>query len=331
MIEIGHSYKSSKNSRSLHVTMNTKKLITPVYFPSISSQGVRYSVDSYVDLLVEHQFPCLLISCYDLNRRSMKNDLVKTINNFSDKGNILFLDSGIYESTWKHDPKWSFDTYRETVSLVKCDLYSSFDIFPALNEEYSTFMKKTISVIDKSRALESTGELVPIIHGENPQELFKAIKKVLRAFNFELRMISVAERETGQDIIERGRLLAKIRKLLDQQDHDTVLHLLGCGDPVSLVLFIHCGVDSFDSLDWLKFVLDPDELRMRHFSHSVLIDCDCPYCGNSRYSIFFQVLLHNLYFYQNFMDRIRKRIIADEFESVIKNVVKPDVMRKLRI
>jgi len=311
--------------------MNSKELITPTYFPSVSSHGVRYSVDSYVDLLVEHEFPRLLISCYDLNGKSMKNDLVETINKFSDNGNILFLDSGIFESSWKDDSNWLFDAYRETVSSVKCDLYSSFDIFPASNERYSAFMKRTIESIRKSRALESAGELVPIVHGESPQELLKAVKQVLRAFNFELHMISVPERETGQNIIERACLLGRIRKLLDQQDQNTILHLLGSGDPISLVLFIYCGVDSFDSLDWLKFALDPNELRMRHFSHLVLIDCDCQYCSDNRYSTFFQVLLHNLRFYQNLMDCIRKRIIADELEDFVKNVVNPRVIRNLRL
>lgn len=330
-MEIEVSHKSGKGSRSLKVTVNGKRWITPTYFPSVSSQGVRYSVDSYVDLLVEHQFPFLLVSSYDLDRELMSNDLVKKINKFSDNGNILFVDSGMYESTWKRDPNWLFDNYRETISVVKCDLYSSFDIFPGSNEGYSNFMKRTIRAIRKSRALESRGELVPIVHGENPQELFKAVKKVLRAFDFELRIISVPERETGQDIIERARLLRRIRKLLDQQDQDTILHLLGCGDPISLVLFIYCGVDSFDSLDWLKFALDPDELRMRHFSHSVLIDCNCPYCSNNHYSTFFQVLLHNLYFYQGFMDCVGKKIIANEFEDFVENLIKPYVIRKLRL
>ena len=330
-MEIEGSHKSGKGSRSLKVAVNGKRWITPTYFPSVSSQGVRYSVDSYVDLLVEHQFPFLLVSSYDLNRESMSNDLVKKINKFSDNGNILFVDSGIYESTWKRDPNWLFDNYRETISSVKCDLYSSFDIFPKSDEEYSSFVKKTIRAIRRSRALESRGELVPIVHGENPQELFKAVKKVLRAFDFELRIISVPERETGQDIIERARLLGRIRKLLDQQDQDTILHLLGCGDPVSLALFTYCGVDSFDSLDWLKFALDPGELRMRHFSHSVLISCDCPYCSNNRYSAFFQVLLHNLYFYQRFMDYIGKKIIADELEGFVEDLVKPYVMKDLRL
>lgn len=330
MLEISHAYKSSNNSSSFHGTINGKEFLTPIYFPSVSSLGVRYSVDSYVDLLVEHQYPCLLISCYDLNRKSTKTDLVKTINRFSDNGNILFLDSGIFESSWRNDPNWSFETYRETVSSVKCDFCSSFDTFHARDEKYTDFVKRTIGTIHKSRALESSGQLVPIVHGKNPQELLKAVKKVLRAFNFELRVLSIPERETGQDIIERAHVLRRIRKLLDQQDQATILHLLGCGDPVSLALFTYCGVDSFDSLDWLKFILDPNELRMRHFSHSVLINCECPYCSNKHYSMFFRVLLHNLYFYQNWMQTIRKKIIVNEIEAFMKSVVGPNIMEKLR-
>lgn len=207
MLEITHISKSGESSRSLEIIINDKKIRTPCYFPSVSSYGARFSVDSYVDLIVDHEFPRLLISCYDLNRKPMKKDLVKSLNKYSKGGNLLFLDSGIYESSWKRDRTWSFDSYRKAVSLVKCDLFSSFDIIPEPNGNYTSFVDRTIKMMRRSQALESSGELVPIVHGKNPKSLFSTIKKILRAFDFELRILSIPERETGSHISERANFL----------------------------------------------------------------------------------------------------------------------------
>ena len=273
------------------------------------------------------------MSSYDLVGESLKNDLVSKINKFSTNGNVLFIDSGIYESTWKKDENWTekgLDTYRKTLSSINYDFYSSFDIFPKPDEEYSRFLERTIKAIRESQLQKVVGELIPIVHGRTPQELLQVVKKVIKAFDFELRFLAVPERETGDHLIERAENLSKIRKFLDQQDHDTILHLLGCGDPVSLSLFIFFGVDSFDSLDWLRFALDPMELRMRHFSHLVLINCSCQYCSSEHYSTFFKVLLHNLHFYSGFLEDIRRRIIDDEMADFIKDQF-PDVYSKLRM
>lgn len=327
MAEITLQGSSGRNSRYLQVAINNKKTATPTYFPSVSSQA-RYSIDSYVDLLVDHEFPRLLASCYDLKGRLPKDDLVSKINKFSTNGNVLFLDSGLYESTWKKDNKFSFGEYRQSLSLVDYDFCSSFDVFHQPGEELSFFAEKTIKAIRDSQLQKSGSDLVPIVHGTSPQELLQVVKKVIKAFDFELHFLAVPERETGDDIVERARNLEKIRKLLDQQDHDTVLHLLGCGDPVSLILFIFFGVDSFDSLDWLRSVVDPKELRMRHLSHIGLINCDCPYCSSSNYSTFFKALLHNLYFYSRFLENIRKRIADDEIADFVKDKI-PYVYNKL--
>jgi len=275
----------------------------------------------------------MLVSCYDLDGRTPNDDLATKINNFSAKGNVLFLDSGLYESTWKRDSEWLFDDYGRTVSLIKCDFYSSFDVFPKPNQEYTTFFKQTIRAIRRSQALESEGELVPIVHsrGEDPRELVKVVRGVIKAFNFKLQILSVPERELGPDIIQRVRTIQKIRNLIDQQGHETVLHLLGCGDPVSLALFVYFGVDSFDSLDWLKFALDPNELRMRHFSHLALIDCNCFYCSRRNYIYFFRVLLHNLHFYYNFLKQIGKMITDDEIKDFVKSITPKFVLEKLRL
>jgi len=320
MMDIKGCQKSSGNSRVYYLSINKKEVTTPTYFPSVSSQA-RYSVDSYVDVLCDYEFPRLLISCYDLydlKAKSLNNDLVSKINKFSTNGNVLFLDSGIYESSWRKDQNWLFETYSEIVASVNCDFYSSFDIFRKPDEDYSTFLERTVKKINDSRNLETEDKLVPIVHGENAEALLRAVKSVIRAFDFRLRIISVPERETGGDIMERAHTLKRIRKLLDQQGNDAILHVLGCGDPVSLALYIYSGADSFDSLDWLRFAIDPNEFVLRHLSHSVLFDCTCPYCSESKYS-FFRVLLHNLHFYYRFLNDVRESIIDDKMDGFLKN------------
>lgn len=91
-----------------------KRLLTPTYFPAVSSYGIKYSFHALVRLLTAYSYPRLLISAYDFHLLDdeKKKWLSREIGEYSKKGSFVFLDSGIYESFWKADAKWTYNRAR---------------------------------------------------------------------------------------------------------------------------------------------------------------------------------------------------------------------------
>ena len=314
MIKTKKICEASGYSRVVRIILRKKEVLSPVYFPAISSVQVRYPFETYVNLLVNKSYPRLLVSCYDLYAKS-DNNLFAVLNKYSKEGNLVFLDSGIYESYWKNDENWSFDKYNETASRLNCDLYTSFDILPNGKRSNSSFLEELTQIVFHSSKVKTLGEMVPIIHGRTQDNLMEGVAKVMD--NLAPSVLAIPERETGETLEQRIMTLTKIRKLVNEVKSETLIHLLGCGDPLSLVLYILCGVDSFDSLDWVKFAIDPKELRTRHSAHISLIECNCPACSTRKYDPPYGVWIHNLFFYEDFMEMIRNKICKGTMENLI--------------
>ncbi|MHA1410541.1 MAG: hypothetical protein ACTSQY_09605, partial [Candidatus Odinarchaeia archaeon] len=58
-------YKTG-NSRMLEIHLNEKNLVTPAFFPSISTYGLKLPLEYVTDLVKQYKFPRILVSCYDI-------------------------------------------------------------------------------------------------------------------------------------------------------------------------------------------------------------------------------------------------------------------------
>jgi tRNA-guanine family transglycosylase len=142
----------------------------------------------------------------------------------------------------------------------------------------------------------------------------------------------VPERDCGESIVEKAHTVHEIRKLLDSGEKSPdsrMLHLLGCGDPLSMLLFVYAGASSFDSLDWLKYCADPDQLLLHNFSHLELLNCDCMVCARKDKQYIEKVFLHNLLFYQNYVLRIQELIKENSIGKLLEGYFSKTALDKV--
>lgn len=332
-------YSSGKLSRVCELKQQGKTLSTPTYFPAVSSYGIKLPPSYLIYLLANFLYPRVLVSAYDIfhSKGAVKKTLFSTLKKYDKlvrrrNQGFLFLDSGIYESSWYNDPGWSMDSYKNLVSKVKFDIYSSFDVLPKGRDKKSLkkFQTQTFSNIVESRDLTNKGELVGILHGANPDHLLLIVTEFVATYHDLCNIIAVPERDCGESILEKAQTIVAIRKALDKSHSPKLLHLLGCGNPLSVLLFSFCGVDFFDSLDWYEHVADPNTLAINDLYQLDLLDCKCKACDrHAKGEYVDRALLHNLYFYQKFMENIRLKIRDDEILPFLRDHIDPKFLRKI--
>ncbi len=312
-------YKSVAESRVNKIDINGKSLVTPCYFPAVSSCVTTYSTSDLLKFLGQHSRP-LLTSAYDLYTESLGGiPIEKQLEELS--ANVILLDSGRYESSWFNDTDWTFERYREVVQQALSDFYMSFDVFPGDAQDH--FEQETISHIRQSIAVRSEDVCIPVLHMTTHDTLFSMLETITTDG---VKLVALPERELGDTILERCSNLYEVRQFLDSRSPDVLIHILGCGHPVSLLLYIYAGADTFDSLDWQKFVIDPSDLSFRDYSHLFLTNCHCRYCSNDALPYVHRVYLHNLLFIKQFLNDIILSIKDDTFESFLKRYVSPPVL-----
>ena len=281
--------------------------------------------------MIVYSYPRLLFSAYDIHflAESKKKQLLQEINDYSKKGGFVFLDSGIFESFWKADLRWTYDIYKATIGHINFDFYSSFDILPHLENITENFEERTFKKILASYSLSSEQGFVPILHGANPNKLISLISKFVTIYPHLCDIIAIAERDCGNNIVEKAKTIIKIRKILDEKERRCILHILGCGNPISLVLFSLCGANMFDSLNWTKYIIDQNSLTIHDFSHLELINCDCSICSGITRDYTEQALLHNLFFYQNYMIQIQSLIRQEKIVEFVEEHIGQDILKKI--
>jgi len=324
---------SEKSSRILEIPLNGKTLSTPTYFPAISSYGIKFSLNDLLYLLKFHKYPRVLISAYDLHhiKKTEKKKVLSLIEGYRKTG-VIFLDSGLFESSWKDDERWNINAYRSILSQAKFDLYSSFDVYRAYEESYEQFKKNTYDHILESSPFLNKTVFFAIFHESSPTQLVRLVEEFVEKHSSLCRNIAVAERDIGKSIQERSETVVAIRKTLDDNDNRSLLHILGCGNPLSMLLYSFCGADCFDSLDWLKYAINPDNYSVDDFSHLELLKCKCRVCTELPYmsaDYSEKVLLHNLLFYQNFVMQMQSLIRNDNLKAYLHKWVGRNVVDQL--
>ena len=337
-------HTSNGLSRIIEINLNGKTLLTPAYFPSISSYGIKLPLSYLVYLLANYSYRHLLVSAYDIwHEKTKESNLMSSIERYNQtvrkkNDGFLFLDSGNYESFWYQNSNWDFNSYKEVICSTDFDFYSSYDVIPKkeeLDEERLT--TQTFSRIIQSSALSNKGQLMSLLHGRSPEHLLNILKKFLDSYPDLCTIIGIPERDCGNGILERAQTVIEIRKLLDRYDERYILHLLGCGDPLSTLLYAYCGADTFDSLDWYEHAFDPKTLMLRDLAHFELFNCKCKACNflEERSKVkkviaFDKYVIHNLFNYQDHMTNIQSSIRNDRLFDVVRTYFGNDIQNKLK-
>ncbi|MCC7571687.1 toll/interleukin-1 receptor domain-containing protein [Candidatus Micrarchaeota archaeon] len=368
---IGVSLKKDKTlERKLMLEMKNKSLKLPCFIFSLSSHETQVSAQDGVELFKLLKPAACLISAYDVwghinkkrsknkkNGETHENHFLKNINELRSSSSVLILDSGNYEAYRKDDryseeknkEGWSKEKYRETVTMVSPDLAFSYDE-PKQEGEISETADYIITSFSKDK--EAIGakctNLCPIIHlpesiMNSPQKNNKRIahwaSQLAIKVVSELQpvMVAIPERELGFGLIERVRTVCEIRVALNSLGKYYPLHLLGTGNPISMLALAAAGADSFDGLEWCRTVADYDNGHLFHFQHfdffkdrylsrirsrlirMLIEDDEVPYVT--------QVVVYNFDFFNEWTKTMQDMIEAGQVEHLLKNI--PNIGNKI--
>ena len=328
MENVNYIHKGKNESRVLEINFVDKKFSTPTYFPSISSAVTRIPISWLIRFCVNENYPKLLVSAYDLDDiKNEQNSIMKILKNYAKK-NILFVDSGTFESYWLKDKEWTFDKYNKIITKISGDIYTSFDKLPKPYDNLKTISSNINSFMKKSSIISKKSHCAMVLHGNIPSQIINAAKNNVFD-NANPLIYTIPERDCGKTIKDKITTIKKIRIMLNKKNPANILHILGCGNPLSIALFTFVGADSFDSVDWSRWVIDPKTLQFVDLNHIELIECDCKICQRKKLDAQIKPLLHNILFYQKFMSDLQTAILDNSGLELLKNYVDDKTFSKI--
>lgn len=306
------------NQRLFKIEVNRKVIDTPFFFPAISSIKTNFKIEEYLNLIQKIAYPGFLISSYDIYTadEEEKKELMGIISDSTDGETLTLLDSGHYEAFWYHDKEWEIQKLKSILDKIFVDFCFSFDVFWDNTKEEEQYVKETITSIAETAGIQRSGTTIPLLHSE-PNSFPDVVRKVVEGINPEV--VGVPERELGSSIFERARTVKRIRDELDKTNRQIPLHLLGTGNPISILLYTLCGADIYDGLEWCQTVVDPRTGHLFHFAQKELIDCNCSACKIRSMAYHVQTMAHNLIFYNEFIKKVRISIDDNEIDSLLND------------
>ncbi len=273
----------------------------PAFIPSVSSVKDDQQFDAYVSLLSALGASEALTSAYDWSHLndSMKATALTHYFDLITAGARMVLDSGWYEAYWHRDHSWAHETYVRTALELTPAFVMSFD----QPEDAISSDKQAIAALrnwDRDQSALGGILVVPVVHG-GPSSLPAAVQDV--AVKSATQMVAVAERDLGSGIVARAKVVNEIRCSLTEAGVDCGLHLLGTGNPISVLIYVLAGANSFDGLEWNRTATDFETARLHHSQQYDFFENQSAAAGSGSY--WGRLLSHNLIFWRGWMQRIR--------------------------
>ena len=307
---------------SLLVSGGTVSL--PVFFPSVSSVKTNLPPKDYLKFLIAVEQSHFLISSYDFSPISA--DTQALLEKAREAGTVILMDSGNYERYWMRDSSWSAERFGEMLSSGAFDLAFHFDnqAPPSTIQEITTDVLQKLTN-DQRRADDKT--VLPIIHA--PTNKLARVTQEVAAGSASL-MVAVPERELGNGLLERARTVAEIRSSLNKTGNYIPLHLLGTGNPLSLLIFSFAGADSFDGLEWCQTAVDHDTGRLYHFQQRDFFANQVDFDGLEKLSYLEKTLFHNILFYKQWMLTLQEAANRDTLADLLYTYLPTDFAERLQ-
>ncbi len=317
--------------------LSSDLLTLPAYFFSLSSYETKISPEQGAQALAVLNVKSVLVSAQDTVRAPPRGRLIESLKRIRRAGGAVLLDSGNYEagrinrlqnlsdSRETNLLSWSLDDYYTGLDRTPHDMAFCFDqVEPPVND-LSKIVASAVKAVKRDQKL-SEKPILPIVHfpygrdgrvvTENAPEAVVRVAKAL-----EPQIIGLPERELGEGIIARTKTMKEIRRALDELLYYQPIHILGTGDPISLALLAAAGADSFDGLEWCRFVLDSEYARLypiQDYDFFQWQDKLSSFGITTTENEEFQALtwlgrlaVHNIDFYNNWMQRLREALADD--------------------
>lgn len=296
-------------ARPEEIVLGDARLLTPVFFPSISTVKTALRPAEYLATLhslreLNGQF---LVSAFDLGRSGNDDELAQWLAAAQEAGATVLMDSGNYESYWKDEQAaWGQADFHDVLRCFSCSFAFGFDEQnPPMDDD--AHVQLVVERWRYDQAAAGNRIIVPIVHG-TAEALPSLCARI--AQETQVPMIAVAERRLGDGVFERTRSVVALREKLNSTGRYVGLHLLGTGNPISIALYSWAGADSFDGLEWCQTVVDHDTGLLFHLSQSDFFKQQTAW-GEDDISFHARTLAHNLTFYTDWVQRLRQSIRAD--------------------
>ncbi len=302
-------------------------LSLPCFFPSISTIKTNLSPLDYLKILTALNYSLFLISAYDLyhcNTRKLKV-IKRLLKNAVNNKQIVLIDSGNYESYWKNDKTWSIEKYREILKSIPYQIAFCYDVFK-WDINLQGIINKIEDEVVKSQSF-SHGTIVPILHSAKklfPEIITKLVDRLNPLF------IAIPERELGDGMLERATNIFEIRKELNKKSQYYPLHLLGTGNPLSILIYSICGADSFDGLEWCQTTVNHDTGLLYHFQQREFFKLDPKLKKISDLPYTSLTLVCNLEFYNKWMNKINKAFLNNNIMEIVDSYLPNQMVALLK-
>lgn len=242
--------RASRRPQWLTVAGRELPLALPAYFPSVSSVKSDVPVPDVLALHNALKTPAYLLSAYDFARAKSDDRLAvqRAVEDARGDGRVILLDSGRYEAHWFRDETWAHEEYAHALAALAVQLAFVLDD-PIEAGSPADLARKVRERVLRDQHVREDAVVLPIAHGSSEQ-LPEIVALVCDHLSPSL--IAVPERELGSGIGERAATVGRIRAALDGSSPESALHLLGTGNPISILVYAIAGADSFDGLEWCQ-------------------------------------------------------------------------------
>jgi hypothetical protein len=234
---------------------NVELFSTPLLIPSFSSKGFS-EMKKIIKVMREFITEAVLVSAYDVHYKFIAPQQLTF-------PSVIFLDSGGYEARVEHDlseaygqdykpQEWTAIDHRQVLQAWKSAV-------PTIAISYDSPRRHSSTERQLAAALELKRGTPQFLHEflvkpERKGEFIEptSIARIVADIK-EFAVIGVTEHELDHRIIGRMEKLAKIRRILDEHDVSSPIHVFGSLDSLSTVLYFLSGAEIFDGLTWLRF------------------------------------------------------------------------------
>lgn len=309
------------------------RLELPALFMSVSSHETQVEPLPAVQALRIFGADAVLVSAYDLLPPRRENAMLRELAKIRRQGGLVLVDSGNYEASRLKDTSWTQTKFKQALKDVPHDWVFSFDVMePPLGWKKAT--RQVIDAVEANRKF-TYAPVLPIVHapftkthGHDAASLPKVVHGVADALT--PPMIAVPERELGRGLAERAATVQRIRQALDTLPFYQPLHLLGTGNPWSIVVLAAAGADSFDGLEWCRVVVDRETNRLNHFQHFDLFtyqsgQAESPLVTallkNDNIDFSARAAFHNLDYFAQLRDELRQAAAKGNFEALSARIL----------
>jgi hypothetical protein len=263
----------------------------------------------------------VLVSAYDFvhSASSESSPMVRAVQKARDAGAVALLDSGNYEAYWHGDGSWTRAQFHEAALAVPYDGVFTYD--EHFQGNVNEIVARTIEGVNRDRDALVDSYLIPIVHvsGTEPAKAIDVLTGV--ALELSPALIAVPERELGDGITVRSHRIRATQHAMKEAGLDTRIHILGTGNPISLLAYSVAGADSFDGLEWCHTVVDHLTGLLFHLQQYDFFRDQTPY-GDGSLPLSLAARAHNLAFLREWIRILREgRKLGDRETAFLSEYV----------